>query len=525
MNHNRYLVIGIATTIFIIALFTRLYKITVIPPGLYPDEAMNGVNALEAAQNSEYKIFYPENNGREGMFINIQSVFVKTLGNKSWALRIPSAIFGALTAMGLFLLAFFLFGKNRRAFLIAVFSALFITFGFWHLNFSRIGFRAITMPFFMVWSLLFFTISIQNWQKKWRSLGSIVSAGILLGLGLHGYTPFRLVPFLFAALIIALLIQKRIALKNAASRIGIFILITFLVFLPLALNFLNNSGYFVNRANPIYFFQQEAPLTTIGFTLIKYFGMLNFVGDCNSRHNLSCWPELNPFVSAFFLIGVAGLIRKRTRYANVALSPSLVIFMGLGIGMLPGILASEGAPHALRTIGAAPFAYIIAGFGAMLLYEKIAKFTPSKYGISFAIFLITLISAIGFDLYRYFYLWPRTNPDFSQKYLEEANYLKKLPGLHKYIIVNASTGVTVNNIPITIMPSKYILWDDFKSGKLNYVLPEQLETFQTAPSFLAIPLEWDEKIMEQLKSRFPAGKISEENMADGKFEIFTVSPR
>src|SRR3989344_3174657 len=74
--------------------FFRFYEITEIPLGLYPDEAMNGNNALEALATGDLKVFYPENNGREGLFISLQAVSIYFLGNEPWALRIVSAILG-----------------------------------------------------------------------------------------------------------------------------------------------------------------------------------------------------------------------------------------------------------------------------------------------------------------------------------------------------------------------------------------------------------------------------------------------
>src|SRR3990167_8613426 len=85
------------------AFFFRFWQLDSIPPGLYPDEAMNGVNALEAIDNGQYKAFYPENNGREGLFINIQAASIALLGNTPLALRIVSAKFGALTIGAVFL--------------------------------------------------------------------------------------------------------------------------------------------------------------------------------------------------------------------------------------------------------------------------------------------------------------------------------------------------------------------------------------------------------------------------------------
>src|SRR3989344_2383578 len=79
--------------ILIIASFLRLYNLTELPPGLYPDEAMNGNNVLEAQATNNWKVFYPENNGREGLFIIIQGLFLAVLGNQPWTLRLPSTIF------------------------------------------------------------------------------------------------------------------------------------------------------------------------------------------------------------------------------------------------------------------------------------------------------------------------------------------------------------------------------------------------------------------------------------------------
>jgi predicted membrane-bound mannosyltransferase len=55
-----------------IALFLRTYHLTELPPGLYPDEAMNGDNTMHALHTGAWSVFYPENNGREGLFINIR---------------------------------------------------------------------------------------------------------------------------------------------------------------------------------------------------------------------------------------------------------------------------------------------------------------------------------------------------------------------------------------------------------------------------------------------------------------------
>ena len=161
--------------ILFVALFFRFYNIQSIPPGLYPNEAINGNDALKALENGDFKIFYNDNNGREGLFINIQASFLKLFGPHPWALRLPSAVFGFLTVIGLYLLVRQLFNWQ-----IASLSSFYLAISFWHVNFSRIGFRGILVPFLMVFAFYFLWRGIKT-IKLWPYLVS----GIFFGLGIN----------------------------------------------------------------------------------------------------------------------------------------------------------------------------------------------------------------------------------------------------------------------------------------------------------------------------------------------------
>ncbi|KKS65419.1 MAG: hypothetical protein UV34_C0017G0018 [Parcubacteria group bacterium GW2011_GWB1_42_6] len=79
------------------AIFFRLYKLGQIPPGLYPDVAINGNDALQALKSGDFKAFYPENNGREGLFMNLIAASFWLFGASVWAIKIVPAILGILT--------------------------------------------------------------------------------------------------------------------------------------------------------------------------------------------------------------------------------------------------------------------------------------------------------------------------------------------------------------------------------------------------------------------------------------------
>ena len=81
----------------------RLWNLNENPPGLQYDEAYNGLDAIRAVENSDYKIFYTENNGREGLYINAIALSLKFLGTNNLSVRLVSALFGIFTLIGLFI--------------------------------------------------------------------------------------------------------------------------------------------------------------------------------------------------------------------------------------------------------------------------------------------------------------------------------------------------------------------------------------------------------------------------------------
>src|SRR3990167_1995620 len=127
-NHNKSY-FRLVLIIVLIAAFFRLYHLGSVPPGLYPDEAMNGNNAIQAWENKKFQVFYPENNGREGLFINLQAVSIALIGNEAIALRAVSALFGIFTILGLYFLTKTLFNRE-----IALLSSFLMAISFWHIT-------------------------------------------------------------------------------------------------------------------------------------------------------------------------------------------------------------------------------------------------------------------------------------------------------------------------------------------------------------------------------------------------------
>ncbi len=479
-------------SILIIASFFRLYNLEALPPGLYPDEAMNGNNAIEALDHNDWKVFYPENNGREGLFINIQSLSIAAFGLKPWALRLPSAIFGILTVLGLYFLTKELF-KNEP---LALLTAFLLATSFWHINFSRIGFRAIMAPFFLIWALFFLLKAwhknenaaqpVQALKSKLWNLGSdiwfwAILAGLSYGLGFYSYIAYRATPVLII-LLVFLYYWENASLPNSINTwriFAIFSVITLLVLLPLGIYFAKNPADFFGRTAQISVFASSTPWKDLGVNVLKTAGMFNFIGDGNWRHNIAGQPQLFGPVGILFLIGlVLSLVKiKTTHIKSWEFSIPLIWLAAAG---LPVIVSNEGIPHALRAILMAPAAFILAAIGAFKIYELLKPvFSKYKFWLLVigSLFLITLVAEA---YYSYFIVWgknPNTAAAFSQDYVNVAKEINALPKeLPKYVVVEAG-GTIVHGLP---MPAQTVMFltNTFDIGKrveknIIYLLPDQ----------------------------------------------------
>ena len=93
-------ILGIVT----LAAALRTFALGQIPPGLYHDEAFNGLDALRVLEG-QWPIYFAANHGREPLFIYLIAVTVGLLGRTPGALRLAAAVCGTLTIPATYLVA------------------------------------------------------------------------------------------------------------------------------------------------------------------------------------------------------------------------------------------------------------------------------------------------------------------------------------------------------------------------------------------------------------------------------------
>jgi len=493
--------------IILIASFLRLHGFTSAPPGLFFDEAADGNNALEVTHTipfwSGFKPFYPEDNGREGLYVNAVAILIKLTGgiHEPWILRLPAAISGILTVLGIYFFAAELFGLE-----IGLLSAFLLAISFWHINFSRIAFRAIMAPLFLTWSLylLFNGFNLLGRGVSFRRATSLhFLGGILFGLGMYTYLAYRVSPVL---VLLVFAFYWRLAkqggwqtrfLRSAAY----FVLSSVVVFLPLGLYFYSHPGSFSGYAARMALWNRGNPLRDLVSSTVHTLAMFNIAGDPNWRHNLQGSPELSWPVGQLFLFGLfqsccliqdaeiamhdgnakfRSTWRRFSGMMNRDCFPVVILFAWFFVAMLPVVLSGARSPHALRSILMLPPVIMFAALGGFWLYQQLQKrIRPA----ALKVIVIILLAFLTANAYRaYFVVWAQ-NPGvpfaFSNHSVLLARELDALPAeTPKYVVVQPLDDlILVRGIPISAQSTMFIT-DTFrpeeqKAKNIHYLLPAQ----------------------------------------------------
>ncbi len=365
-----------------IVIFFRVYHIQQTPAEPFSDHAEKALDIYDILQGQTH-IFFPRNTGREaiGMYWIVVVVGLFKTGISFLAMKI------ATISMGLFTLPYmYLLGKEIGGKRVGLFAFFLSGIAYWPNVISRIGLRFPLYPLFVA-PMLFYLIR----GLRARDRNQFILSGIFLGLGLNGYTPYRIVPFLVAAAFIFYILhaQSKGIRRDALAWFIMIGFISLIIFLPLLRYAVENPEMFSYRA-----FSRlgdagaslSAPWYQLFFSnLWNGLRMFN-VDDGNIWVNsLPHRPALDVITGALFLIGIVLLL---ARYLQKRHWLDLFLLLSIPILQLPSTLslAFPDENPALNRSGAA--------------------FVPVFIVVALA--LDGLMSAFGSDKKRRIFAWALT---------------------------------------------------------------------------------------------------------------------
>lgn len=443
----------------IIAFALRIYAIQNNPPALSWDEVSIGYNAysiLKTGKDEHGKVlpldaFAGYGDYKPPLSIYITVPFVALLGLNELSVRLPSAIFGIMTIIAIYLFIHELFrDKFKDTFQLAFITTILLTFSPWHINLSRAGFEANIALFFIILGTYFVFKSRINdkyllicWIPFVAAIYTFNSSRYfapILALGLCVYCYGFLskhIRFFILGIIIAVIflipITPHLLSKEARLRfkeVNIFTDISVVKVANDRIAYEKNS--FLSR------FVDNRRVGYLRSFLMHYFDNLepNFLfikGDGNPKFSTQDVGQMYLVEAPFFSIGFLSLFLI---YPHIA----ALLFYWLLTAIIPAAVARE-TPHALRILDTLPTWQIFIGFGFLTVF----KYLQNKQVWLSKIFLGIIISVYSIStvyyLYNYHIHYPREfSSEWEFGYKDAILAIQPYTKLYNHIAVTESIG-------------------------------------------------------------------------------------
>jgi 4-amino-4-deoxy-L-arabinose transferase-like glycosyltransferase len=374
-------------------IFFRVYRLESVPPQMNSDHAEKLLDVWDVL-NGQYNIFFPRNTGREDFQMYLTATIVEFFdtGISFMSLKIGTVLAGLLTLPYIYLLGKEIGGK-RAGWLALLLAGI----AYWPNVISRIGLRFTLYSLFTAPTLYYL---IRGLHRRRRN--DLLLSGLFLGLGLHGYSPFRVVPIVVLAAfgIYFLHRQSKGARRQVFWWLAALVAISIVVFLPLLRFALENPDLFSSRMfSRMGSIEQPLPgpagiifLQNLWRALVMFFW-----------ENGEVWVVSVPYRPALDIVSAPlfflGMILLSIRYIRQRYWVDLFLLISIPLLMLPSILAlafpSEN-PILNRTAGALVPVFVIAGIGLDRFIASLEKsrdevqHPPRLFGLGNTVLLLLI---------------------------------------------------------------------------------------------------------------------------------------
>jgi hypothetical protein len=318
---------------FALTAFFRFFMLDQVPGEMFSDHAEKLMDVSDVL-NGQYRIFFPRNTGREAfqMYLTAAMSLIFNTGISFMSLKLGTAF------AGLFTLPFiYLTGKeiaNRR---VGLYAMVFAGIAYWPNVISRVALRFTLYPFLYAPMVYFL---VRGFRR--RSRNDFILAGLFLWLGLHGYSPYRFVPFvvLVAFGLYLLHRQSQGARKLSVGWLTLTGFASLFVFLPLLRYWFSDpAGVSFRPMTRMTGMEQARPGPSWEIFLKNTWNSLMMFFWDNGEiwvHSVMDRPALDVISAAIFFIGVVLLVLRYIRQRDWL---DIFWLVSIPLLMMPSILS------------------------------------------------------------------------------------------------------------------------------------------------------------------------------------------
>jgi len=383
----------LVAAVFLLAGFYRFYLLNQVPPEMFSDHAEKLIDVTDVLQGNTF-IFFQRNTGREAFQMYLTAAMAKIFGT---GLSFLSLKLGTCLA-GLFSLPFiYLLGKEIKNKEVGLLAMFFAGIAYWPNVISRVALRFALYPAFLAPMIFFLVRGIK--RKKWNDF---LFAGLFLGIGLHGYSPFRIVPFAVVLILLIYFLHSKSKDNRRLAVIALLLvgLISLIVFLPLGRYASINYSSFAYRMQSRMTNVETAlpgPALAIFFSnLWKALIMFQWNNGHIWVHSVPSRPALGVISAAMLSMGVILLV---VRYIRKRHWMDLALLLLIPLLMLPSILSiafPDENPSLNRTGGAIIPVFIIIAIAIENLVINLRKIITGRAGKWISVGVVLVLA--GFSM-------------------------------------------------------------------------------------------------------------------------------
>lgn len=413
------IIISLLSVLIGITFIIRLTGLAYSPPGFFCDETSIGYNAYSILETGkdEHGISFPVffkafGDFKNPVYVYLATIPVKIFGLSVFSVRFTSAAIGILSIL-LFIYFLYLLKKD---WLFALTGGLVMSLMPWHFQFSRVAFEAISLVFFVILDMVFFTLYLHKKNSIYYFLfvlSMIVS--------FFTYSTGRLI-IPFSALIVIIIWRKEVfgfnfdswkeVLKKPTFRMNVLISVFGIVLLGFILvydHLIDPTGI-LTRPHEVLIIDDNPSIPTVLERFAEnYFAHLSPVflfqhGDLNYRHSSGVSSML--FTSFFFplLFGLAYFI-KRFKKSKLAAFTVIQFFL---FPVASSITVIDEGAQATRTIHIVPFIALIITFGFWGILKLLSKQGDKYRYVIAGILFFAFFESLTFYTY-YFTIYPTSS--------------------------------------------------------------------------------------------------------------------
>jgi 4-amino-4-deoxy-L-arabinose transferase-like glycosyltransferase len=520
--------------ITLIAFILRVYKISEVPPSLYWEEAAIGYDAYSVVTTGkDYHgnwfpiLSFPSfGDYKPSLYFYAVAPLTLLFGRTEFAVRLPSALAGALSVFFVMQIAYLLYGKKT-----AIFSGLLLALQPWGMHLSRVGFET-NLATMLITGGVFFV------AKAKKHPFTLMCAAICFGFSTYAYHAARVAAPLIGIASFFLsptaeLLKKNKTLVFSAAFVGLLFL------LPILLN--ARSPQIAQRAAETSIFSDISVIEESNrmrelhgnslFSRIVYHRYVMFAekilqqyarsfslsflfleGDENIRHQTQEFGLLYPWELITVLLGVALILQERKKGQILPIVWILLAAIPVAVTTL--------SPHTLRFAAAGPAFAMLSGLGMASIFSFIQRQAGMVRAISFlGSFLFCSFFATAYLHYYFTHYTNMSAKDWQFGYKELVQRLDTAYADRDQIFVTREQG----------RPSIYFLFygtHDLRMLQANSsTLPhDQLELLSVGKyRFVdAIPQEKGSLIVSSTEKVSKSGRILETLPGFGNAESWVI---